>query len=158
MTRLRVALAFLAAVILMATTGTIAQTQFVLSALALIGAPVSLADRLAMTLADLAGFAPLYAAVIAIGFLIAFSAAGLLQRRFVALPKIAVFAVAGAVCVAVMLIAMREVFFGIPLIAGARSTAGFLTQIACGAFAGAIFGALMSRTGRAGTNGIVEGH
>lgn len=142
MARLRIPFAFAAAVVLMAIAGTVAQTQFVLSALKDIGAPITFSDRVAMTAADIAGFAPLYAALIAVGFLIAFSAAGLVLRR-IRLPRAPVFAVAGAVCIAVMLVLMREVFFGIPLIAGARSTAGFLAQTACGALAGTAFALLL---------------
>lgn len=145
MTRLRIPFAFAVAVLVMAVAGTVAQTQFVLSALREIGAPVSVSDRLAMTLADIAGFAPLYAAVIAVGFLVAFGAGALLLRR-IRLPRMAVFAVAGAACVTLMLLLMREVFFGIQFIAGARSAAGFAVQVVCGALAGAAFAALLPRS------------
>lgn len=147
MGRLRILRAFAVAVVLMAGLGTVAQTQFVLAALGAVGAPLSLADRLAMTADDLLGFAPLYAGLVAIGFLIAFSAAGLV-RRWLPLPRLPVFALAGAVCIAVMLVLMREVFFGIPLIAGTRSPAGVAAQIACGAVAGAVFVALLPHATR----------
>ena len=143
---MRVFIAFLAATVLMAVAGTIAQTQFVLGALEAAGATVSFADRLAMTAADLIGFAPLYAVIVALGFLLAFALAALLLRR-ASLPRIPVFALAGAACIALMLVLMREVFFGIPLIAGARTAAGVLAQIACGATAGLVF-AILSRRER----------
>lgn len=145
MKRLRAALALLAAALVMAIAGTAVQTQFVIASLQAVGAPVALRDRLAMTMADLAGFAPLYGALSAIGLAVAFAAAGLV-RRFLKLPRGAVFAAAGAVAVAVMLAAMREVFFGMQLVAGARSGAGLAAQILCGALAGAAFAALTRRT------------
>jgi hypothetical protein len=141
---LRLPIAFVLSVALMAALGVIVQTQFVLSALKTTGAPVEAGDRIAMTGADLIGLGPLYAALIAIGFLIAFLAAGLVLR-VIALPRVLVFAAAGAVCIAVMLVLMREVFFGVPVIAGARTLAGQAGQAACGALAGAAF-ALLTRS------------
>lgn len=143
----RLLAAFIAATVLMAVAGTIAQTQFVIAALIGVGAPVALSDRLAMTAADLAGFAPLYGALIAVGFAVAFAAAGILLRRLrrLRLPRMSVFALAGAACIGLMLVLMREVFFGIPLIAGARTTAGVLVQVGCGAAAGTIFAILTKR-------------
>lgn len=138
---MRLVRAWLLAVIGMAVTGVVVQTQFVLGALADIGAPISMADRLSMTLADLAGFAPLYAIVIAIGFAIAFFA-GWLLIRFAGLPRTPVYGVAGAVCMGVMLVAMEKVFFGVQLIAGARTAAGFSAQVLLGAFWGWTFAAL----------------
>lgn len=136
--RPRLFLAFLAAVLLMAVLGTIVQTQFVLAALAAVGAPLTLSDRLAMTGADLVGFAPVYALVIAVGLLVAFAVAGFLSRRL-KVPHVLVFVLAGAAAIALMLVLMRLVFFGIPLIAGTRTMAGTLAQIACGALAGLVF-------------------
>ncbi len=138
---LRLPIAFLLSVALMAALGVAVQTQFVISALKTAGAPTGMGDRIAMTGADLIGLGPLYGALIAIGFLIAFLAAALLLR-VVALPRAVVFAVAGAVCIAVMLVLMREVFFGVPVIAGARTLAGQAAQAACGASAGAVFAML----------------
>lgn len=137
----RTALAWLLAVIGMATTGTIAQTQFVLGALADIGADIALPERISMTLADLYGLAPLYAVFIAIGFGVAFLTGGLLLRR-VRGPRMLVFAVAGAACMGLMLVLMEQVFFGVPLIAGARTAAGFCVQLILGAAWGCVFAVL----------------
>jgi len=144
--RTRFLAAFVVATLLMTIAGTIAQTQFVLAALAEVGAAANFADRLSMTGADLIGFAPLYGAIIAAGFLIAFGLAAL-ATRFAKLPRLPVFAIAGGFCIWLILTLMREVFFGIPLIAGARTTSGELVQIACGVFAGIVFG-LLSRERR----------
>lgn len=133
--------AFATSVIAMAAAGTVAQTQFVLSALQAVGAPVSSVDRIAMSGADLVGFAPVYGAIIALGFAIAFLIAGL-ARRWFPLPRTLVFAAAGACCVALILYLMQLAFFGIPLIAGTRTAAGTFVQIGLGALAGALFASL----------------
>ncbi len=140
----RYPLGLVAATVFMAVLGVIVQTQFVLGALAGVGAEIGIGDRLAMTRDDLMGLGPLYAIFILIGFLIAFSASALLLR-FVKLPRAIVYAVAGAVCMFVMLALMREVFFGVPVIAGARSLAGELAQALCGALSGLVFAALSAK-------------
>lgn len=142
----RYPLGLVLASIFMALAGVVVQTQFVLSALGAAGAEVSLGDRLSMTLADIAGLAPLYLVFIVIGFVIAFLA-GALVVRFTPLPRGLVYGVAGAVCMFVMLALMREVFFGVPVIAGARSLTGEISQAVCGALAGAFFAWTTSRQG-----------
>ena len=57
-------------------------------------------------------------------------------------PRALVFAAAGLVCMLVMLTLMKEVFFGVQIIAGARSLPGFWTQAIAGALAGLAFTAL----------------
>jgi hypothetical protein len=145
----KVLAAFVASVVAMAVAGTVAQTQFVLSALRAAGATVSSSDLIAMSGADLVGFAPVYAAIIALGFAIAFLLAGF-ARRWVSLPRTLVFAAAGAGCIALMLYMMQLVFFGIPLIAGTRTAAGTFVQIGLGALAGALFASLSAPGNRRG--------
>lgn len=140
----RYPLGLIVATLFMTVLGVIIQTQFVLAALSDAGAVIGMTDRLTMTRDDLMGFGPLYAVFILIGFGIAFSASALLLR-FVKLPRAIVYAVAGAVCMFVMLALMREVFFGVPVIAGARSLAGELAQTVCGAAAGWLYAALTAR-------------
>lgn len=142
----RYPLGLVLASIFMALAGVIVQTQFVLSALAGAGAQVSPGDRLSMTLADIAGLGPLYLVFIVIGFVIAFLA-GALVVRFTPLPRALVYGAAGAVCMFVMLALMREVFFGVPVIAGARSLAGELSQAICGALAGVFYAWVTHRQG-----------
>lgn len=134
------------AAVFMALAGVIVQTQFVLSALARAGVQISTGDRISMTLADIAGLGPLYLVFILIGFLIAFLA-GALVVRFAPLPRTLVYAAAGAVCMFVMLMLMREVFFGVPVIAGARSLAGEISQAVCGALAGVFYARITNRQG-----------
>jgi len=143
---LRTGLAYALAVIAMAVSGTAVQTQFVLGALSDVGADIPLDERVSMTLFDIQGFAPTYAGFIAVGFAIAFFA-GWLVIRFAGLPRRLVQAVAGAACMAVMLVLMEQVFFGVPVIAGARTGAGFAAQVGLGALWGLVFAAL-ARAGR----------
>lgn len=139
----RVAIAYLVAVIAMAASGTIVQTQFVLGALSDVGADIALSDRVSMTIADLAGFGPTYAGFIAIGFAVAFLA-GWAVIRLTSLPRGAVYGAAGAVCMGLMLVLMEKVFFGVPVIAGARTGAGFAAQVVLGGLWGWVF-ALLAR-------------
>ncbi|MGP1274487.1 MAG: hypothetical protein ACQRW7_03600 [Caulobacterales bacterium] len=134
------------AAIFMALAGVIVQTQFVLSGLASAGAEISTGARISMTLADMAGLGPLYLVFILIGFIIAFLAAALVVR-ITPLPRTIVYGVAGAVCMFVMLALMREVFFGVPVIAGARSLAGEVSQAICGAAAGVFYAWVTHRKG-----------
>ena len=148
MARFRVFGAFLTAVAAMALLGSIASTQFVLAGLSAVGADIGLSDRVSMTAFDIAGFAPAYGAIVALGFVIAFPAATL-ASRLVALPRALVFAVAGAACLGLTLFLMEQVFFGLPVIAGARSIAGVAVQVVAGALCGWLFAAMTRRrTGR----------
>ena len=137
----RVFLVYLVSVVVMAALGVIAQSLFVLAGLSGVGADINLTPALSMLVDDLMGLAPIYAVIIALGFLIALPVAALVGR-LLPLPRGLVFAVAGAVCIAVMLTLMKEVFFGVQLIAGARSLAGFCAQAMVGGLAGLVFVAL----------------
>jgi hypothetical protein len=141
---IRIAAAWLAAVVFMALAGTAAQSGFVLAALAEIGAPVTAAAATGMITSDLAALAPLYGALIAIAFAVAFLA-GALVVKFSPLPRALVYGGAGLIAMAVMLAAMEPVFFGVQPIAGARSLAGQAVQAGLGLLAGLIFAALAQR-------------
>ena len=141
MSMLRLVLAYLAAVGVMAALGVLAQSLFVLLGLGEVGAAIPLPAALGMMADDLLGLGPIYAVLIAIGFLIAFPVAAL-AVRIVPAPRALIFAAAGLVCIAVMLTLMKEVFFGVQLIAGARSLPGFWAQAIMGALAGLAFAGL----------------
>lgn len=141
MSFVRVIVAYLAAVLVMTVLGTIAQSLFNLAALAAVGAELGLAHAVSMLAFDLAGLGPLYGPIIAIGFAIALPAAAL-AGRLLKTPRLITFAAAGLICLVVMLLAMEEVFFGVQVIAGARSLAGFIVQTLIGALAAATFAAL----------------
>lgn len=138
MTILRVFGAYLAVVLILVTLAVIAQSLFVLAGLMAVGAEIGAADALSMIVDDLVGLGPLYAIFIALGLAVALPAAAL-TGRLLPLPRGWVFGAAGLVCMLVMLTLMKEVFFGVQVIAGARSMAGLLTQAVLGGLAGAVF-------------------
>ncbi len=142
----RVAAGFVAAVGLAAAAGSAASTHFVLSALQGVGAVISQPVRLDAIRADLAGFAPSYAALIAIAFIFGFGAAYVFTKM-TRLPRLVVFTVAGGVAVATLLYLAKAVFWDVSVVAGARSLAGFLVQVGVGAAAGLAF-ALVSGVAR----------
>lgn len=138
----KVVLGFVLAVIVTTVLGCIAHTQFVLSELSALGVEITVSDRLSTTARDIAGMGPMFGMIIAIAFLVAMSAAALVYRM-AGTQRSLVYGVAGAVALAVALTAMGIVFDITP-IAGARSTLGFLAQVAAGALGGLAF-ARMSR-------------
>jgi hypothetical protein len=137
MRHVRRLLAFIAAVLTTAVLGAVASTQFVLAALAAVGAAIPLADRLSMTLQDVVGMLPLYGAVVAVGFVVAFPVAARVIR---VLPQARLlgYALAGAVAVVASILVLAQLF-GLTPIAGARSMLGLAVQGLAGAAGGAVF-------------------
>ncbi|MEQ9145863.1 MAG: hypothetical protein RLO08_16060 [Parvibaculaceae bacterium] len=135
---------FLAALIVMIVLGSIASTHFVLQGLSDLGTEITLSDRLSMTLQDIGGIAPLYGAIFGTGLLIAFIVAIFVTRLAPSLRWL-VYTVAGATAMLVTMIALQVAFDGIMPISGARTTGGFLAQIAVGALAGFTFASLTPR-------------
>ncbi|MBC7939646.1 MAG: hypothetical protein H7Z19_07760, partial [Chitinophagaceae bacterium] len=68
--------------LLAAAWGSVVQTQFNLQALVALGVPVPPGLRALTTLQDLAGFAPVYAGILAAGWLPALGLAAGLARRW----------------------------------------------------------------------------
>ena len=118
--------------------GVLFQTQNVIARLGSIGADIGLGERLSMTLYDLIHLGSLYIAFVAIGTFVAYLA-GLLVYRLAGFGRPIVFAVAGAVAMLVMLLLMKEAFFGVHLIAGARDMLGIGLQMLAGALGGLLF-------------------
>ena len=74
-------------------------------------------------------------------FLIAFLAGGLIYR-FAKFGRPIVYMVAGAVAMMVMLMAMKQAFFGVDIVAGARDGFGLALQMLAGAVGGYVFARL----------------
>lgn len=138
----RVVLAFIGAVVVTTLLGAIFHTQFVLARLVDMGIAIPFSERWSTTLHDIGGMAPLFGAIIALGFVVAFLA-GALVYRFAGVQRNLVYVVAGAVAIAIALSLMGMVYEMTP-IASARSWAGFLAQMGAGALGGLAF-ALLSR-------------
>lgn len=134
----RLGLAFLLAVLATAVLGSIVQTQFNLSRLAALGAPITAGVRATTTLQDIAFFGPVMAAIAAAAFLPAFSVAWFVSR-VLAPARLAVFALAG---VASLWMAFRLMGFFTPmptLVAAARTPDGVWALAATGLVGGALF-------------------
>lgn len=132
---------WLAASVFLAVTGTVLSSAMVLAMLAETGASFAVGDIAFMIGEDLAGFGPLYGGLIAIALAAAFAVGGMVAR-FVRPLRVVVFAVAGAAAMTVMLALMEQVFFGVQMVAGARTPPGFLLQAGAGAAAGLVYAAL----------------
>ncbi len=140
---LRLLLAYLAATAATAALGSVVQTQFNLAALQGLGATIPLGTRLLTTAQDLAGFAPLWAAILALAFLIAFVSATVLAW-FLPARRTALLVVAGTVAVFVTLLAMK---FTLPItvIAATRAVAGFVSIGLTGTVGGWLYARLSRR-------------
>ncbi len=137
-TALRYLFAWAVSVIVCAGLGSIISTQRVIGGLSGAGASIGLSDRISMTVFDLQHFGTLYGMFIFIAFLIAF-AAGLIVFRLAKFGRPIVFVTAGAAAIFVMLWSMQQVFFGTPIVAGARDLTGVLWQVFAGGLGGLAF-------------------
>jgi uncharacterized membrane protein len=144
-TRIRMFIAYAGALVVAAALGSIAQTQFNMDAIERLGVHVPAATRLAVTLEDLWRFAPLYAVVVAVGFLLAFVVAGLLVRR---MPgwRVPLFMLAGGVAIACAIVLINALLPVTP-IAATRQAAGTLALALAGAVGGWVYVALSGRAG-----------
>lgn len=138
-------LAFLAAVAATAVLGSLVQTQLALAALSGLGVEIGFGERLAASGADLLGFAPMYAGVVAAGFLLAFPVAALLTRWLPTLRH-RLYALAGAVAILTALLLMRTLL-GLSPVSSARGVNGLALHGLAGAVGGLVF-ALLRRPGR----------
>ncbi|MEM7729186.1 MAG: hypothetical protein AAF311_07910 [Pseudomonadota bacterium] len=127
----------------LATTaiGVFFQTQNVIARLGAIGAEIGLDERLSMSAYDLVHLSSLYGIFIAVGTLVAYLA-GLGVHRLAGFGRPVIFALAGAVAMLVMLMLMKQAFFGVHLIAGARDALGIGLQMLAGALGGLLFARL----------------
>jgi len=119
--------------------GTVLNSQFVMNAHPV---SVSFGERFNMTMFDVSNM-HLYLVIIWAAFLIAFLIAALLKRFLPRLSGIA-YPIAGAAAIGTALGLMYIMFQTVP-ISGARSAAGFLSQVIAGAFGGWVFGKILLR-------------
>ena len=107
---------------------------------------IGLSERVFTAFYDIQHFGSLYGLFILIAFLIAFLAGGLIFR-FAKFGRPIVYMVAGAVAMMVMLIAMKQAFFGVDIVAGARDGFGLALQMLSGAVGGYVFARLTKPSG-----------
>ncbi|TVP88950.1 MAG: hypothetical protein EA347_05105 [Thioalkalivibrio sp.] len=137
MQRLRVALAWFAAVVVTAGAGSVIQTQFNLAMIQQLGAPVPIPVRLETTLHDLASFAPTYALLVAAGFLVALPISGLLARLWPG-GRIVLHALAGGAAIVAALLVMNAVLPA-TMIGAARFPSGVAALALAGVLGGLLF-------------------
>lgn len=125
--------------------GVIANSQFVMNAHEV---PISFSERLNMTAFDVSNMW-LYLAIILIALLLGFLIATLLKRVLPGLSGVA-FPVAGAAAIGATLGLMYLQFQTVP-ISGARSAAGFASQVLAGGIGGWIFAKIIGGTSAPGT-------
>lgn len=137
MSWLRRIVALVAAIAATAVLGSLASTHFVLLGLTELGAHIGFADRLYAYGHDVAGMAPLFGSLVAVGFLIAFPVAALVVRF---LPRLRTwgYVAAGATAILVILLGMETALAAMP-IAGARTALGLAAQGFAGAVGGLVF-------------------
>jgi hypothetical protein len=129
---------WLAAVLTTVVLGVFFQTQNVLARLGDIGAEVGLIERVSMTLYDLRYLGSLYIIFVSMALAIAFLVGGLLFR-VTKFGRAIIYSVAGAVGLLTMLFGMKQAFFDIHMIAGARDAFGISLQMLAGAVGGFVF-------------------
>ena len=137
--------AFVASVLAVYVLAALVSTQMTLNNVVALGLPVTVADRFAAALHDLAGLAPTYVPLIAISLLIAFPIMALVAR-FVPVPRTLGFVLAGAVALLVVHLAMYAVL-GMHPLPVTRSVIGLAGQVAAGAVGGLAF-AVLTRKAR----------
>ncbi|MBL4871687.1 MAG: hypothetical protein JKX72_12125 [Robiginitomaculum sp.] len=137
-------LAFIVSLLTAVILATFFSTQFIIAGLKTAGADVSLGQRFSMSLYDIINMGPIYAIFITIGLPIAFLVAGLIFRK-VKIKRALIYTLAGAACFLVMLYLMKAVFFGVPIIGGARTPLGLMFQALAGGIAGYIFARLTAK-------------
>ncbi len=142
--RTRTLIAFFIASLSAILIACFSHSQFVLNELVILGVVIPANVRIGFTLDDLIGLLPTYGAIITLGLAIAFSISAWLVRR-ATLPAIILYPLAGVVTLAAILSLMHPVL-EITLIAGARSSTGFISQCLAGGIAGWVFALLTGNT------------
>ena len=135
---------FFVAVLAATIWGAIVQTQFNLADLQGMGAIVPWSVRAQTTMHDLLNFGPLYAAVVATSFVLAFPVAALIARYWT-LSRTAWFMLAGVVGLVVAIRVIDAVTPPPVLIAATRSSLGLIAMTAGGALGGWVFAYLSAK-------------
>jgi len=137
----KIFLAFLLSVIIAALTASLLSTQFVVVGLEQAGAEIDWGTRIDMTLYDLGHMGSLYGGIIFLGFGMAFPAAARVHR-FAKTKRSLIYVIAGMTSFLVMLYLMQRFFFGVQIVAGARTTLGIAVQALTGGLGGYVFAKL----------------
>ncbi len=135
--RTQIVLAWAIAVLVTYSLATLAASQSVASHLADLGVPLSLGERLRMSVQDQLGMTGMFLPLIAVGMTLALCVAAWLGRRQPQ-RRTVLFMLAGAVAMLSIHLALQW-SFDITLVAVARSHLGLLSQALAGAAGGYLF-------------------
>ena len=139
-----------AAVATTVVLGVIFQTQMGLARLEGVGADVGFADRISMTGYDIFYLGQPYFLFVGIALAIAFLAGGLIFR-FAQFGRPLIYAVAGSTALLIMLFLMKQRFFDVHIINGAKDAVGIGLQMIAGALGGVVFAVVNRPTKKAPT-------
>jgi hypothetical protein len=147
--------AYLSAVAAAYLLASVTATQAVIASLGGMGVHVGMAERLAMSLRDIPGMAPMFLPMVAFALLIAFMSCALLSRwlRRWRLPLYLLAGATGVICIHLGL----HLAFGITPVAIARTGAGLLVQGIAGAIGGLVYLALITRAEAGGAKRLTGG-
>ncbi len=136
---MKVVIAFVVAVIVAYVLAVLMYTQLNLANVVEMGLEVTLADRAAAAVHDLAGMLPLYVPIIAVAFLIAF---GITRLVLMWVPQLRTlgYVLAGFVAIYTVDFALGALLTsGTHPLAVTRTTVGLLSQCVAGAIGGYVF-------------------
>ncbi len=126
-----------AAVVTTAVSGSVVQSQINLAAISRLDQSIAVSDRLDMTLFDLGSFGPLWGAIVAFAFLLAWPIAGLLARKWLTWRWF-LFPLAGFVAIICALLVMNAAM-PVTVVAAARTVPGMVMLGLCGALGGWVY-------------------
>ena len=143
-----VIIAFLLSALVTYTLASVFQSLFVLQALEAAGAQFSLSVWFYVLVHDLYGLAfggkyVSYGQIILIGLFIALVVAALCLR-WIPLPRVLIYSMAGATAMATILYLVELNFYGLTLFAGVRGKLGVSAQLVAGALGGLTFSTVIS--------------
>jgi glucose/arabinose dehydrogenase len=146
----KVALAFVAALVVGSVLGSLIQTQFNLQALEALGVEIGMGARLKTSVQDLVNFAPLYAILFGVSFLFSQGVAALVVRLAGNVGRLWLYPLAAAVGLWVTLMIVNTLAPMPTLIAATREIGGLMAMLVTAAIAGWLFAMLVSRVARQG--------
>lgn len=137
-------LAFIAAILVTEVTIAVVNAHSVMASLAELGIEIDRETRLATYAQDMVGIASIFVPILLIGFAIAFAAAWAVERWLLPGWRALGYPLAGAVCMAVVLWGVEQIFLTHP-VAVSRTFTGTLLVLACGALGGTVFMLLLPK-------------
>ncbi len=135
----KIVVAFIAALLIGTVIGSVVQTQFNLQALVGLGVEISPGIRLQTTLEDLVNFAPVYAILFGVGFLVSQAVASQWVKLLGSSSRLWLYPLASAAGLWITLIIVNTLAPMPTLIAATRGIGGLVSMLVAAGFAGWVF-------------------